>query len=66
MYIGLHLEYQLFLWEFNLTGIFSTDFRKILKYKLRKYPSIGIRDVTCSQTGRRNDRQTWRSFSQFC
>ena len=32
MYTGLHVEYTLFLSDFNETSIFSTDFRKILEH----------------------------------
>jgi len=33
-YIGLHVNYQLFLSDFNKKVILSTDIRKTLKYKI--------------------------------
>jgi hypothetical protein len=34
MYIGLHVKYTLFLYDFSETWIFLRDIWKILKYKI--------------------------------
>ena len=63
MYIGLHIKYRLFLPYFNETCIFSTDFRKVIKF--HENPSSGSRVVPRG----RMDGRTLRSyiaFSQIC
>ena len=47
-YVGLPVKYPLLLSDFNLTWTFTTDFRKILKYKIlwksaRWEPSCSLR-----------------------
>jgi hypothetical protein len=70
MYIGLHVKYLLFLPDFNKTRIFSTDFRKILKYKISLKSAQW--EPSCSmRTNGRTDRQTdmaklYNRFSKFC
>ena len=34
MYVGLHVNYPLFLSDLNGTSIFSLDFRKLIKYQI--------------------------------
>ena len=36
MYVGLHVKYMLFLCDFHETRIFSTDFRKLVKYQISR------------------------------
>jgi hypothetical protein len=55
MYIGVHVQYPLFLWDFNETWIFSADFRKVLKIKFRKNPSSESRVVPCQWPDRRTN-----------
>jgi len=46
-----------FFSEFNVTGNFSTDYRKILKYQL-SYKSVQ-RESKLFHAGRHKDGQTW-------
>jgi hypothetical protein len=65
----LYVKYPLFLSDSNESWIFSTDFRKMLKIKFNKSPSIGSRVVSCGRTDTQTDGQTerqkgvtWRSW----
>ena len=54
MYIGLHVQYRLLLWDFNETWNLSTDFLWIFKYKI-SWKSVQW-ETTCAM--RKADGQT--------
>jgi hypothetical protein len=51
-----HTKYSLFLPDFNQTWIFSTEFRKILKYQIFRKSVQWKRVVLSGQTDGRSDR----------
>jgi hypothetical protein len=55
MWKRLHVQYPLFLSDFNETWILSTDFRKSLNVKFHQNPSSGSQVVPCGQTDRQKD-----------
>jgi len=53
MYIGLHVNYPLFMSDFNDIGIFSGQiFEKSSNIKFYENPSSGSRVVPCGRTDR--------------
>ena len=63
---SLHIKYPLFFCYLNKTWIFSTDFRKILKYQLLWKSSRGSRLVQGERTdGKTEDRHDEPNFSSF-
>ena len=65
IYIGLNVKYPLFLPDFKETWIISTDFHKILNYKISWKSSSGNVVFPCgAMTVRRDDANS--RFSQFC
>jgi hypothetical protein len=67
MYIGLHVKYPLFQSDFNVTRIFSTDFRKKIKYKISRKSIKREPSFFFMRTDRRTDRHDEANsrFSQF-
>ena len=65
-YIGLHVEYPLFLSNFNGPWIFSTDLKKkSANIKFNENPSSGSRGVQFGRTDRRADEEVSSRFSLF-
>jgi hypothetical protein len=67
MCIGLHVKYPLFLLNFKKTWMFSTYFRKILKYQISWKPVLW--EPSCSmrtdgQTDMTNIIVEWRNFAK--
>ena len=57
MYIGLHVQYPLFLPDFNKTLIFLTDFPKVLKYQI-SWKSVQWEPNCSMRNNGRTDRCT--------
>jgi len=64
MYLSLLVKYLLFLFEVKGTWIFSTDFRKIIKYEIPWKFSSESR-VPCRRTGRLTDIKLIVAFRDF-
>jgi len=65
MYIGPHVKYPLFLFDYNKSWIFSTEFRKIFKYQIY-WKSIYLESASFMRTDgwagvwTGTGRQLWR------
>jgi hypothetical protein len=56
MYIGLHVEYPLFLSDFSGTKIFLTNFRTNIQYKI-PWTSVQWESSCSMRTGGQTDRR---------
>jgi len=55
---GLHTKYPLFVWYFNETLIFPTDFLKVPSIKFHENPSSVSRVVPCGRMQRQMEELT--------
>ena len=64
----MYIKYHLFLTYFNENGLFSTDFRKILKFQFYAHSFSGKRVFSWGQTDRQRDitklTVAFRSFAK--
>ena len=63
MCIGLHVKYPLDLSGFKVKRIFSTDFRKIVKYQVCENASSGSQVVSCRRTDMTKLIVAFRNFA---
>ena len=63
VYIGLHVQYQLFLAHINKSWIFSIVFKS---FKFHENMSSGNRVVPCGGTDGKTHDEANSRFSQFC
>ena len=67
LYIDLHVKYLLFVLDFNVTWIFSTDFPKMCKYQI-SWKSVQWEPSCSLRTDRRTDKhdEADSRFSKLC
>ena len=64
MYIGLHVNYRLYLSDFNETWNVSTLYRKIFKYQI-SWKTVQCEPSCSMRTDWRTDGRTWPSLESL-